>query len=153
MSSSLSFHPKYCFVFLSPYTRYRMLEQGFVVFSFSFYFSTLIPPYPEDPSPANSQLDFYWWVPFLSLFYGQWWTRFAVLPLSRKIPKFWLKPIACKQPTTPPLVASSNYQHKTHIKQIRVFTIYHNMYEIRPIAGFPHQLSPKHKIFTKPIDV
>ena len=55
-------------------------------FSFSFSFSTLLPPYPQDPSPANTQLDFCWWVPFPSLFYGLWWTRFALLSVSRKNP-------------------------------------------------------------------
>ena len=57
-----------------------------MIFSFSFSFSTLLPPYPQDPSPANTQLDFCWWVPFPSLFYGLWWPRFALLSVSRKNP-------------------------------------------------------------------
>ena len=55
--SSLSFHPKHCFVFLSPqthtHTECKRKVCGFF-FSFSFSFSILLPPYPEDSSPANS---------------------------------------------------------------------------------------------------
>ena len=83
VSSSLSFHPV-CFVVLSPHT--PNVRTRFCGFFFYFSFSTLLPSYPEDQSPANRQLDFCWWVPFLSLFYGLWWTRFALLPLSRKNP-------------------------------------------------------------------
>ena len=58
------------------------------------------------------------------------WQCGSFQPFERPNKIFASKIIYSKQPTTPPLVASSNYQHKTHIKQIRVFTIYRNMYEI-----------------------